>query len=313
MTHYSVYLAEDQSGASPTHVGNAAVGTNSFGVPISTSLASYTHILVYAESTTPGYQMECATTSALVGDEGGEVIADSSISASSAKAACGTQDSRLSSTAGWCPTTAATSEYIEYALGASKYVISISTKGRADDDEWVATYTLSYSTDGSSWTTYGTTLTGNSDRNTVQTNTLSPPFKAAFVRLSPATWSTHPSLRAEITGCDPSSGVAIVDSSASASSAAFSDLDLDAGDLGGTSTWSAPGDTSLVANYVVYLAEDATGTNKAELGTVAVGTNALDMALDTAKSSYTHVLVFTKSSLGEQTTPASVTIVDASA
>eukprot|EP00972_Heterocapsa_arctica_P085222 12557801-Heterocapsa_arctica.AAC.1 len=61
--------------------------------------------------------------------------------------------------------------------------------------------------------------------------------------------------------------VTIVDASASASIAALSDLDLDTGDLGGAATWAAPADVSLVANYAVYLAEDAIGTNKAHLGT----------------------------------------------
>jgi len=104
----------------------------------------------------------------------------------------------------------------------------------------------------------------------------------------------------------------IVDTSASASSVAFSELDLDSGELGGVVTWSAPADTSLVANYVVYLAQDAAGTNRTQLGTLAVGTHSLDVALDTAEAAYTHVLVFTASSLGEQTTPASVVIVGVS-
>ena len=79
----------------------------------------------------------------------------------------------------------------------------------------------------------------------------------------------------------------------------------------GTVAWTAPGEVSQVTHYIVYLAASVAGAGKWQFGSdVAVGTNQGTMAADTAVGAYTHVVVYTKSSLVEQTTPTALSLTD---
>mmetsp|Transcript_47604 Transcript_47604/g.137509 ORF Transcript_47604/g.137509 Transcript_47604/m.137509 type:complete len:705 (+) Transcript_47604:60-2174(+) len=94
---------------------------------------------------------------------------------------------------------------------------------------------------------------------------------------------------------------------------AFQDLDLDAGQLGGQVSWLAPLDTSEVTQYVVTRATSSAGAGRAPLGTASTGATSYAMSANTAAGSYTHVIVYSRSSLAEATTPVSVSIVDVAA
>ena len=76
---------------------------------------------------------------------------------------------------------------------------AIVTAGRPDADQWITTYSLAYTIDGSQWLPYneGEILRGNTDRNTRVEHQLIP-FLARAVRIKPLTWSTHISLRVEL-------------------------------------------------------------------------------------------------------------------
>ena len=88
--------------------------------------------------------------------------------------------------------------------------------------------------------------------------------------------------------------VAISDDDSSVSSAALVDADLDATQLGGSVTWTAPATTSSVTHYTVYLAESGAGASKSQIGgAVAVGTNAGSAFADAAEGSFTHAVVST--------------------
>ncbi|CAK9114836.1 unnamed protein product [Durusdinium trenchii] len=50
VTAYNVYLAESRDGENRSLLGNVSVGTNRFDVPADTQLASFTHLVVFAES-----------------------------------------------------------------------------------------------------------------------------------------------------------------------------------------------------------------------------------------------------------------------
>jgi WD40 repeat protein len=103
----------------------------------------------------------------------------------------------------------------------------------------------------------------------------------------------------------------IVDSEVIVPSISFTDLDLDQGQLGGDVTWESPGDRSLVDEYVVFLAADPQGSGRSQVGgSVSVGTNAITIVVDTASLENQYVLVYTKSSLAEQTTPQSLELND---
>ncbi|CAE7198834.1 unnamed protein product, partial [Symbiodinium sp. CCMP2592] len=139
--------------------------------------------------------------------------------------------------------------------------------------------------------------------------------------------------------------IAPVDSEALAENVSFVDLDLDEFDLGGLISWLPAGDTALVASYVVYFAEsdcdllheDANGTYTSDAGTLlenatapalcnllriatvtnSNATNTSDFSIflepETLQQNYTHLAIFAKSVLVEQTTPASLLIFDAAA
>jgi hypothetical protein len=89
----------------------------------------------------------------------------------------------------------------------------------------------------------------------------------------------------------------------------FIDDDLDANDLGGHLVWKSP-DISQVEEYVVFLAENEDGGNRALVGNVTVGTDTILLPADTALMSHSHLVIYARSSLGEQTTPSAVVIVD---
>jgi hypothetical protein len=105
---------------------------------------------------------------------------------------------------------------------------------------------------------------------------------------------------------------AVIDADLSVSGIQAPDDDLDADELGGYVTWVAPG-AGAVSEYVAYLASDAGGSSRmGPLGgtAVAYGTNAALLPMNTPNVSFTHVLVYTKSSLAEQTTPAENVMTD---
>ena len=82
-------------------------------------------------------------------------------------------------------------------------------------------------------------------------------------------------------------------------------------------SWSEPVDSAQVLIYIAYLEEVCKSLcrkSQALLGAdVAKGINEFEIPADTATDSKTHVTVFTKSALVEQTTPAALPLVDSSA
>ncbi|CAE7297558.1 PIF1, partial [Symbiodinium necroappetens] len=88
----------------------------------------------------------------------------------------------------------------------------------------------------------------------------------------------------------------------------FIDKDLDAGELGGIVTWQTPVDTSQLVHYRVFLL-DNTG-NRSQIGVdLPPNVQTATVAADQPAAS-TAAAVFAKSSLFEQTIPASVEISD---
>lgn len=103
------------------------------------------------------------------------------------------------------------------------------------------------------------------------------------------------------------------DYAASVSNVAFTDYDLDNREIGGPVTWNQPSDVSGVVNYVTYVATSNAGTTRSQLGIVVVGTNVFNIPLESSLGSWTKILVYTRSSLFEQTTPAFRSIADSTA
>jgi hypothetical protein len=86
--------------------------------------------------------------------------------------------------------------------------------------------------------------------------------------------------------------------------------DLDMGQVGGTLSWIAPSNVSAVMQYVVYLSEGEAGETRTELAAIGNLFNSSMIPPKTAVDNNTHFLVYTKSSLLEQTTPGTLLIYD---
>ncbi|XP_030844023.1 EGF-like repeat and discoidin I-like domain-containing protein 3 [Strongylocentrotus purpuratus] len=99
--------------------------------------------------------------------------------------------------------------WIQVDLADIYRITSVATQGRQDENQWVTSYRLACSTDGTTfYTVQGISaypravriFTGNADRNTIVTNTLPVSQICRYVRLMPVSWYGHISLRMEIYG-----------------------------------------------------------------------------------------------------------------
>ena len=68
---------------------------------------------------------------------------------------------------------------------------------------------------------------------------------------------------------------------------------------------------SEVTHYILYFSMDANGTNRSYLDNASVGIDNITVPVDTTMWPFTHMLVYTLTSLVEQTTPAYHLIFDA--
>jgi len=55
---------------------------------------------------------------------------------------------------GWSALTNDQNQYIQITFGQIFQITGVATQGKADDTQWVKSYKLEYSTDGSTWTYY---------------------------------------------------------------------------------------------------------------------------------------------------------------
>ena len=104
-------------------------------------------LLRYCNSLTPG---DCIDLD--LGMESGR-IQDNNIIASSAISQ--TKNGRLSNARAWCAVTADNiNPFLQIDLRTLHIICAVSTQGNPEADQWVETYTLQVSTDGSTWTDY---------------------------------------------------------------------------------------------------------------------------------------------------------------
>eukprot|EP00057_Strongylocentrotus_purpuratus_P014993 XP_011669467.1 PREDICTED: lactadherin-like [Strongylocentrotus purpuratus] len=110
---------------------------------------------------------------------------------------------------GWIARTRDANQWIQVDLADIYRITSVATQGRQEASQWVTSYKLACSTDGTTfYTVQGISaypgavwiFTGNFDKNTIVTNTLSVPQVCRYVRLMPVTWHRYIALRMEIYG-----------------------------------------------------------------------------------------------------------------
>ena len=84
-------------------------------------------------------------------------IPDSNITASSTlNSGTLAKNGRLNFAAGssWCAATGDSNPYLQIDLQTLHFICAVSTQGNSQADEWVETYTIQTSTDGTNWTDY---------------------------------------------------------------------------------------------------------------------------------------------------------------
>jgi len=101
---------------------------------------------------------------------------------------------------GWAALNNDVNQWLQIKFSQIFQISGVATQGRADAAQWVKSYKIEYSTDGSSWTYYPTTLTGNTDQQTVVRNEVKV-FQARYLRFRPQSWQGHISMRVEVYGC----------------------------------------------------------------------------------------------------------------
>jgi len=112
---------------------------------------------------------------------------------------------------GWCAyeCTGDQVHYLQVDLGKAMTVTGVETQSVYHHNNWVKSYTLSYSYDKISWYDYkvgskGKTFKGNDNRYDPVRNQIDPPLTARYIRIMPRTFTGQcPCLRAEVYGCKP--------------------------------------------------------------------------------------------------------------
>ncbi|XP_060077614.1 uncharacterized protein LOC132557141 [Ylistrum balloti] len=106
---------------------------------------------------------------------------------------------------GWTPIQDS-DQWIQVSLNTSYKINQLMVQGQADEDHWVTSFAITYSTDGITWVNYtneagNTIFEGNTDKNTIVTINLDPEIVTHFIRIHPLTWNNHVGLRLELVGC----------------------------------------------------------------------------------------------------------------
>ncbi|CAK9114834.1 unnamed protein product [Durusdinium trenchii] len=290
VTHYLIYLADDEDGANRSLLGNVSVGTHEFLIPADTALSSYRYLTVFARSS-----LAEQTTPRSV-----EII-DTISSVSNIR-------------------------FIDKDL---------------DWDEIGGYVTWSHPVSHSRVEYYELYLATDD----IGTNRVHWPSGSIGANISEVLWPpetakesfSHFVVYTKSWLAEQTTPVALLfeDKVSLVTDIQFPDMDLDLEDLGGTLTWVAPNDTTQVENYVVYLAQANTSSGCSNtsyqwesesdlfmtsdwcllsyLGNTTVGVHSLFVEPDTGVHPFTHVAIYTLSSLVEQSTPMALKIFDENA
>ncbi|CAH3022884.1 unnamed protein product [Porites evermanni] len=105
---------------------------------------------------------------------------------------------------GWLARVNNNRQWLQIDLGAKSVVKRIATQGRYDANQWVTSYTVSYSNNGVRFYPYRENrriFPANQERYFVVFHRFFKPFAARFVRVKVRSWYGHIALRVELYGC----------------------------------------------------------------------------------------------------------------
>ncbi|XP_068726460.1 uncharacterized protein, partial [Montipora capricornis] len=106
----------------------------------------------------------------------------------------------------WCARTNNQRQWLQIDFEALASITGVATQGRYDADQWVKSYKITFSKDGSNYYYYKERgvvklYGGNSDRYIVVTHTFNRRIIARFIRLHPVSYHGWMSMRVEFYGC----------------------------------------------------------------------------------------------------------------
>jgi len=81
-------------------------------------------------------------------------IPDNNITASSETNGNPAKNGRLNSGSSWCARESDSNPYLQIDLHTLHIICAVSTQGNSQEEQWVQTYKLQLSTDGSTWKDY---------------------------------------------------------------------------------------------------------------------------------------------------------------
>ncbi|XP_028414256.1 lactadherin-like [Dendronephthya gigantea] len=110
---------------------------------------------------------------------------------------------RLYNKGGWRADVDDKNQWIQVDLAKKEVVSGIATQGGDFIACWVKTYSVKHSLNGTTFESYKNEgddkiFDGNSYK---ETNVLSPPITARYIRIHPVSWSKHICMRIELYGC----------------------------------------------------------------------------------------------------------------
>ncbi len=92
-----------------------------------------------------------------------------------------------------------TNQFVGMLFGGARRIIGVTTAGRGNAGQWVTSYQLEGTKDGTSWVSIGT-FTANTNNTTQVFNTVSNSDEDwTGLRINPLTWSSFPSIRFQFT------------------------------------------------------------------------------------------------------------------
>lgn len=134
------------------------------------------------------------------------LIKPSQLSASSVHSTCPFKGVVLHSGGAWCTGSLDSSQWVQVDFFVPRLITGIVTQGRANSNQWVTSYHVSYGNDSTQMTLYTEfdglkTFVGNSDENTIVENTLREHVTARYIRIHPVSYHEHMSMRIEMRQC----------------------------------------------------------------------------------------------------------------
>jgi len=173
------------------------------------------YFLVVALIASLGLQLASASCEqADVGLADGYILDNQLTASSELNANTSAKNGRLNYTAGssWCASTSDGNPYLQIDLQTLHIICAVSTQGNSQADQWVETYTLKSSTDGTTWTDYNEngqvrSFNGNYNQTSTVKHILYSGIVARYFRFIVGVKQGEACLRVEVFGVPRSRGL----------------------------------------------------------------------------------------------------------